>query len=214
MSKRIKIPLFPLGVVLFPTMPLPLHIFEERYKLMVNECIKNQTIFGVVYYTGENFYRIGCTAAITKVLKTFEDGRMNILTNGLKRFMIHHIANDKPFLVGDVELFDDEISEDKMELKQLSAAASQLYKKTVKNLTPQESLELTEGLEAKELSFLIAASAGFSLNEKQAFLEMTSTAERLKKTTSALIRMSERQKATKEIESMISGNGYLHNKVL
>lgn len=213
MSERIKIPLFPLGVVLFPGMPLPLHIFEERYKLMIGECIESDLAFGVVYYTGENFYRIGCTARIRQVLKKFEDGRMNILTEGVDRFTIHNITNDKPYLEGEVEIFDDK-PEPHAELKSFADPASELYKETVKNLTQQESLELLKNLEPKELSFLIAASAGFSLNEKQAFLEMSSTAERLKKATSALKRMSERQKATKEIESMISGNGYLHNKVL
>lgn len=214
MSARIKIPLFPLGVVLFPGMPLPLHIFEERYKLMIGECIESDSVFGVVYYTGENFYRIGCTAIITQVLKTFEDGRMNILTEGRERFTIHQITNDKPYLEGEVEIFDDKKHENKTELKDLSTKASYLYKDTIKNLTQQESLELIVSLKPKELSFLIAASTGFSLNEKQAFLEMTSTADRLKTTTSALLRMTERQKATKEIESMISGNGYLHNKIL
>ncbi|KAB2878922.1 hypothetical protein F9K33_11190 [bacterium] len=214
MSSTIKIPLFPLGVVLFPAMPLPLHIFEERYKLMISECIESDSVFGVVYYTGENFYRIGCTSMIKQILKKFDDGRMNILAEGRERFSIHHITNDKPYLQGEVEIFDDKTSENKTELRDLSAAASQLYKQTVKNLTPQESLELIGSLEPKEFSFLIAASSGFSLNEKQAFLEMTSTAERLKKSTSALMRMSERQKTTKEIEGMISGNGYLHNKIL
>lgn len=214
MSEQIKIPLFPLGVVLFPGMPLPLHIFEERYKLMIGECIESDSAFGVVYYTGENFYRIGCTAVIKQVLKKFEDGRMNILSEGRERFAIHHITNEKPFLIGEVEIFDDKKKENKTELKDLSAAAIPLYKELIKNLTQKESIELIESLDPKELSFLITASAGFSLNEKQAFLEMTSTAERLKKAASALLRMSERQKATKEIESMISGNGYLHNKIL
>ena len=181
---------------------------------MIGECIESDLEFGVVYYTGENFYRIGCTAVIKQILKKFEDGRMNILAEGKERFTIHHIASDKPYLVGEVEIIDDNDSDNKTELKDLSAAASQLYKDNVKNLTQQESRELIGSLEAKELSFLIAASAGFSLNEKQAFLEMTSTAERLKKSTAALLRMSERQKATKEIESMISGNGYLHNKIM
>ncbi len=214
MSERITLPLFPLGVVLFPSMPLPLHIFEERYKAMIGECLEKDSAFGVVYYTGENFYRVGCTAVIRQVLKKFEDGRMNILCEGKRRFTIHRISSDKPFLVGEIEMFDDKSRENATELKDLAAAAIRLYKEHIHNLSQKEGIELVESLEPKELSYLIAASAGFSLNEKQAFLEMTSTSERLKKATAALMRMSERQKATKEIESMISGNGYLHNKIL
>lgn len=214
MSERITLPLFPLGVVLFPNMPLPLHIFEERYKTMIGECLEKKSEFGVVYYTGENFYRVGCTASILQVLKKFDDGRMNILCEGKERFTIHRISSDKPYLVGEVEFFDDVTKENKTELKDRAAAALGLFKEIIQDREKKEGLELIDTLEPRDLSFLIAASAGFSLNEKQAFLEMHSTVERLKKAASALKRMSDRQKATKEIESMISGNGYLHNKIL
>lgn len=214
MSEKITIPLFPLGVVLFPNMPLPLHIFEERYKTMIGECLEKKSEFGVVYYTGENFYRVGCTAVILQVLKKFDDGRMNIICEGKERFTIHRISSDKPYLVGEVELFDDGAKENVTELQDRAAAALGLFKEIIQDREKREGLELIDTLEPRDLSFLIAASAGFSLNEKQAFLEMNSTVERLKKAASALKRMSDRQKATKEIESMISGNGYLHNKIL
>ncbi|MCK6541583.1 LON peptidase substrate-binding domain-containing protein [bacterium] len=207
-----KIPLFPLGVVLFPGMPLPLHIFEERYKAMIAECLEQQSVFGVVYYTGENFYKIGCTARIRDVLKRFDDGRMNIVTEGCDRFSIHRVTNDKPYLQGEVEYIDD-ISDNIVEETELSRAAAQTFKDAVKLINKEDVPDLNL-LDAKRISYIIASSAGFSLNERQAFLEMNSTAERLRKATSALRRLMERHKMTSDIESIISGNGYLHNSKL
>ena len=82
MQSGIKIPLFPLGLVLLPQMPLPLHIFEERYKLMIGECLEKNEEFGIVYFNGTDIQAIGCTASIHKVVKRYNDGRLDILTRG------------------------------------------------------------------------------------------------------------------------------------
>ena len=82
------IPLFPLGVVLLPQMELPLHIFEERYKVMINECLEQDRNFGVVHYVGTDIRTMGCTAKILDVIKQYEDGRMDIVTRGKTRFVI------------------------------------------------------------------------------------------------------------------------------
>jgi Lon protease-like protein len=208
------IPLFPLGVVLFPGLPVPLHIFEERYKQMINECLEKEWVFGIVYYTGENFYRVGCTALITKMLKRFEDGRMNIVVEGRRRFTIRNILSDNPFLVGEVEFFDDEPEEGLEDIEALSRSATELYKDVLRLNPSDVNAPLPDQLAGKDLSFMIPANAGFTLAEKQAFLEMTSAKERLKKSSSALKRLVERIKTSKEIESLISGNGHVHNQTL
>ena len=92
------IPLFPLQLVLFPSVPLPLHIFEERYRTLVNRCLDEQTPFGVVYHQGESMKRVGCTALISDVLKRYEDGRMDILTVGGERFEIVSIDDTGLYL--------------------------------------------------------------------------------------------------------------------
>ncbi len=204
------IPLFPLGVVLFPGMPLPLHIFEERYKQMISLCLENDMEFGIVYYTGENFYKVGCTAKIRSVIKRFDDGRSDILTVGKRRFVIARIIQDKPYLVGEVDWVEDTY-EDELELKEVCNATIKLFQESLK-LAKRDKVSELDIMDSVELSFFIAATAGFSLNEKQALLEMTSTHERLKKSSSALHRLIDRVKTTKEIESLISGNGHLHNK--
>lgn len=105
-----EIPLFPLNTVLFPGMPISLHIFEERYRDMINDCIENQEPFGVVLIREGNEalgpladpHDVGCTAQITQV-ERLPDGRMNIMAVGMDRFQIVSLKYDRPYLVGEVE---------------------------------------------------------------------------------------------------------------
>ncbi len=105
-----ELPLFPLNVVLFPGMPLPLHIFEERYRQMVADCLREQRPFGVVLIAEGQAegglparpHAIGCTAEITQV-QPLDDGRMVIMTVGRERFRIVRLRHDQPYLVGMVE---------------------------------------------------------------------------------------------------------------
>src|SRR5450755_2786176 len=105
------LPLFPLQVVLFPQTPLPLHIFEERYKQMVGEVLRGKSEFGVVQAGEKGIVNTGCTATIEKVLKEYPDGRMDLLTVGRRRFEIILLNDEKPYLRGAVEFFDDEPSD-------------------------------------------------------------------------------------------------------
>jgi Lon protease-like protein len=107
-----ELPLFPLNTVLFPGMPISLHIFEPRYKLMIEQCIQTSQPFGVVLIREgiealgplAKPHLIGCTAQITQI-ERLEEGRMNIIAIGLERFQIHTLSHDKPYLVGNVESF-------------------------------------------------------------------------------------------------------------
>lgn len=106
----VEIPLFPLNTVLFPGIPLHLHIFEERYKLMLHFCLNNNAVFGVVLIRkGQESmgrlaepYEIGCTARILQV-DTLSDGRMNVLAQGGERFRILSLDYRLPYLVGQIE---------------------------------------------------------------------------------------------------------------
>ncbi len=101
------IPLFPLGLVLLPQMSLPLHIFEERYKQMIKECLEQSKTFGIVYFIGKQFQTKGCTARIVDILKRYDDGRLDIMTRGERRFTIEEVLEEKPYLEARVEFFDD-----------------------------------------------------------------------------------------------------------
>lgn len=102
-----RIPLFPLDTVLFPGAALPLRIFEERYREMMGECIREARPFGVVRSDGEQMAIVGCTARIVRVVKRYDDGRMDILCEGVQRFEIEALDESRAFLQADVEFFED-----------------------------------------------------------------------------------------------------------
>src|SRR5207245_8776938 len=102
------LPLFPLDLVLLPGVPVPLHIFEPRYKEMITECLDQNQHFGIVRAKEEELAKIGCTAEILNVLKKYPDGRMNILAEGQKRFEILQINQERAFLQADVFYLEDE----------------------------------------------------------------------------------------------------------
>jgi Lon protease-like protein len=201
------IPLFPLGLVLLPQMPLPLHIFEERYKLMIGECLARDTAFGIVFFNGSDIQAIGCTASILKVLKRHRDGRLDILTHGVERFEIKNIYDRKPYLEGRVTFFDDEPEENTDACQKLARRGMALLKQFTTFAEMQVEYGFTESLDAKSISFVIAGCEGFSMEEKQRFLEITSTDKRLRKSVAALEKIIERTKITLEIRKIIGGNG-------
>ncbi len=122
------IPLFPLSVVLLPAMPLPLHIFEDRYKEMMADIIAENGEFGVVLAKDNGIVNIGCTAAVVSILRKYPDGRLDLLTAGQRRFQIESLDEEKSYLRATVEYFDDEdLNEVPPELnKNASAAYRQL----------------------------------------------------------------------------------------
>ena len=117
----VELPLFPLNTVLFPGMQLKLHIFEERYKIMINECIEAKKPFGVVLIkSGREApdpiatpHEVGCSARITEVQR-LPFNRLNILASGQRRFRIKSIARNNPYILGDVQYFS--LQEDLPEL--------------------------------------------------------------------------------------------------
>jgi Lon protease-like protein len=102
-----RFPLFPLGLVLLPQELVPLHIFEERYKRMIDECLDGDSEFGIVWLADDGLRDIGCTARITRVIERFDDGRLNILVEGAQPFRLLRRIEDLPFPAGDVELLED-----------------------------------------------------------------------------------------------------------
>src|SRR5947209_325518 len=107
MASRL-IPLFPLQLVVFPRTHLPLHIFEDRYKEMVGNAIRDSSEFGIVLAKEEGIVNAGCTVAIEKVLQMYSDGRMDIMTRGQRRFEIESLNEEKDYLQAVVSFFDDE----------------------------------------------------------------------------------------------------------
>ena len=90
-----NINLFPLGIVAFPNKSIPLHIFEERYKKMINNCMNNKEEFGVVYQNKKGIANVGCTVNVTKLLKKYSDGRMDIMSKGNKIYSIRLLLQSR-----------------------------------------------------------------------------------------------------------------------
>jgi Lon protease-like protein len=211
MHSETTIPIFPLGLVLLPEMSLPLHIFEERYKLMTKVCMEQSMEFGIVYFIGKQFQTKGCTARIVKILKRYDDGRLDIMTHGKNRFAIKELFDEKPYLQAKVEFFDDQLEEDANaeNFQKLAQRGIQLLRQINPTTDQFENSQFTGRLDLKSVSFSVAACDGFSFEEKQRFLEMTSTSRRLRKAVNALEKIVERQRITAEIERIIGGNGKL-----
>jgi Lon protease-like protein len=192
MSAEPTIPLFPLQLVLLPDMTLPLHIFEEKYKQMIGECLKRGRPFGIVFSDGNDIERVGCTAVISHVLKGYEDGRMDILTTGRDRFRIGRIIDRKPYLEAEVRFFGDMEEEMDGDLIDLARAALRELERHA-SLTGREidRARLSRiGLE--HLSFVVASIEGISMEDRQRFLEMTRTRDRLRSGTESLRSVVER----------------------
>ncbi len=191
----LELPLFPLNLVLFPGTELPLHIFEPRYRLMVNECYEQGLPFGVVLVRPESEplreepYPVGTMAEI-EALDRMKDGRINLIARGLQRFRILSQHREKPYLSGIVEVYGD-TAESAPTLNQAVHQASMLFRSYLEALLEvagRGELEFTLPADAEELSHFIAHLIDVQDEQKQHMLEMTSTRQRLEEEISILRR--------------------------
>ncbi|MCK5008490.1 MAG: LON peptidase substrate-binding domain-containing protein, partial [Spirochaetales bacterium] len=150
----------------------------------------------------------GCTARITEVLKRYEDGRLDIMTVGEQRFYIVEQNESKSYLQGWVEFFDDEAEELEDRDREMALRGLILHNELSRLLGTETGYDGSAATELKDISFVLAGSQGFSLDEKQVFLEMTSTRERIMKAVPAMGKLIERFKLTLEIKRIIGGNGH------
>jgi Lon protease-like protein len=175
-----RFPLFPLGIVLLPSEVVPLHIFEERYKQMIAECLESDSEFGIVWLSDDGLREVGCTARVTQVLAELEDGRMNILVAGGRPFRLLKRIDDMAYPAGDVEMLDDSAqdpaeAEDPAQLE-LEAEARERYADLVEQVTDERpSADDLEDLDA----YGMAATIEFDAGSKQSLLELRSERERL-----------------------------------
>jgi Lon protease-like protein len=198
------IPLFPLDVVLFPGTPLPLHIFESRYKEMVSECLAEQRTFGVVRSVEQGLAEIGCTAEIVTVVKEYPDGQMDLVTEGRQRFELVRVNEERSFLRGEVLMIEDEPGVPSQADK---TRATQLHSELLAVAGARQDLSAAD---PAMLSFFLAGSLPLDLDFKQKLLALRSESERL----SLLIQYFETilpnvQRAARSREKA-GGNGHVH----
>ena len=197
------LPLFPLDLVLLPGTPLPLHIFEPRYREMISECLDRSQHFGVLRGKEQELAEVGCTAEILTVTKKYEDGRMDIVTEGRARFEVLQLNQERSFLQGEVIYLNDELgTASQEEIAQVLKLHGEIM--TLAGAEPERSSEVNEG----ELSFHLAGSLPLDLDFKQSLLGMTSEAERLRAIISFFENILPSMRRTVHVRRKAGGNGH------
>jgi Lon protease-like protein len=168
------IPLFPLDVVLFPGTPLPLHIFEPRYKEMIGECLAQNRAFGVIRAVEQKLSDVGCTAEIVTVVKEYDDGRLDIVTEGRQRFEVLRVNRERSFLRAEILMVDDNPGATPNEDD--TARAVQLHSELLTIAGARQDLSATD---PSMLSFYLAGSLPLELDFKQKLLSLRSEPERI-----------------------------------
>jgi Lon protease-like protein len=203
MAERIeRFPLFPLGLVLLPQELVPLHIFEERYKQMIGECLDDEHEFGILWLSDDGLKEVGCSARITRVLERFDDGRLNILVEGSEPFRLMRRIEDLPYPAGDVELLGDSDAGD----PDAADRARNRYADLVEEVT--ESRPEGEALERLD-AYGMAATLDVALEAKQQLLELRSERGRLERLDSLFAEALERIRLAERAAERASGNGSL-----
>jgi Lon protease-like protein len=197
------LPLFPLDVVLFPGTPLPLHIFEPRYKEMIAECREQDRTFGVIRAVEQGMAEIGCTAEIVSVVKEYPDGRLDIVTEGRKRFEVLQVNEERSFLRAEVLMFDDEsIATPQND----TTRAVELHSEILKLAGATQDLSSAD---RSALSFYLAGSLPLDLDFKQKLLALRSEAQRITSLVAYLETLLPNLRRSLSARQKAGGNGHV-----
>jgi Lon protease-like protein len=218
-----ELPLFPLPVVLFPGVPMPLHVFEERYRRMLADVRVTNSLFGLSFFNeiesvGERppEGHVGCVAEVVEV-QPLEDGRSNILTVGVVRYrVVDYVESEEPYLVARVEFFEDE-EEDQELLARSATEVTEVFgriARAVRALNDDRAAlpELSTD-EPERLSFLVAAAMDMDNELKQELLELRSSAERLSRLSRLLTQVVSGYEERARTHKLARGNGHSARKI-
>jgi ATP-dependent Lon protease len=217
------LPLFPLPLVLLPNEFLPLHIFEDRYKQMLKDCLDDRKLFGITYFEPQNDLivkpsagTIGCVAEVREN-QELPDGRSNILTMGVIRYrLVDYIETGDPYFVGDVVFFEDEETNQEV-LQPLTDEVYELFGRVAK-----AAFKLSGGrgrfpdipkTAPEQLSFLVTAAFNLDNELKYQMLEINSTNSRLEKLRDILNQAVKKMEDSAEIHKIAQTNGHSKKKL-
>ncbi len=218
-----ELPLFPLSVVLFPGVPLPLHIFEPRYRQMLIDIQAGNSLFGLSYFDSSTSEKdapvvgsVGCVAKVTDT-QALPDGRSNILTIGVIRYRIEaYVDNGDPYLVARVSYFEDD-DDDSEELHQRSREVAETFTRiarAVRTINDERAnLPNITDTEPQRLSFLVAAAMEVDTDVKQELLELRLTFERLRRLRDILARAVSGYEERARVHELAKGNGHSGRKI-
>jgi Lon protease-like protein len=165
--------LFPLGIVLLPTERLPLHIFEDRYKELIEECLAQDAEFGLVFADDDGIRDVGTRARVTEVLTRFEDGRLNVLVEGGERFQVEKLTDGRSFHTAHVSPVDDaDDAADSAAIEEAMRIFGILREVTGSEVEPPDPA-------SPQLSFALAGKVELSAGEKLTLLRELSERRRI-----------------------------------
>jgi Lon protease-like protein len=194
-------PLFPLAMVALPGELIPLHIFEERYKTMMNECLREEKEFGIVWLADDGLRETGCACSIERVLERMEDGRMNLLTRGTRPFRVVERQGHLAYPAGVIEFLEDRPEEVESDLL---SAAREAYAELVLRATDSEP-------EAEQLldmdAYAMAATVDFGPEAKQGLLDLRSENARLRLLTRLFHAAAKRLDLVERAQERAQSNG-------
>jgi Lon protease-like protein len=193
-------PIFPLPLVLLPTELAPLHIFEERYKRMINLCIEEGAEFGIVWLGDSGLADVGCTAHITELIDRMEDGRMNIVVRGGKPFRLLRRVEELPYPAGDIELLEDE----QVASSSQAEAARSSYAEVVEKATDERPAD--EDLADMD-AYRMASTIELEPALKQRLLDSRSEDERLDIVQELFTKAVERLERAEHVSEVARSNG-------
>ncbi len=195
--------IFPLEAVLFPGAPLPLHVFEDRYKEMIGECLAQKRPFGIVRSMAQAVAEVGCTAEIVELVKKYDDGKLDIMCEGRRRFEVITLDHERSFLRADVTFFEDDPD----------AASPEQAKRAIACYTELMSLvdadAETPEPDDPQLSFHLIAPLPVDLDFKQTLLASRSEAKRIAMTAEYLTAVLPRMKRALKAREKAGGNGHV-----
>ncbi len=198
-----QLPLFPLDLVLYPDEVLPLHIFEDRYQEMLNDCTTQDIPFGVLLSQEGKMKEVGCVAKVSKITESFEDGSKNIIVTGQERFKVLQVHNKRSYLTADFEaILDLPSAAESAQVDRLIAQHIKLLE--LAGRTPSPSLYENRD----RLSFFVAHNAGLNLEQKQTVLETRAESMRVEYLITHLERFIPAVEGAESIRQKIKSNGH------
>lgn len=206
-----QIPIFPLALVIFPNSKYPLHIFEERYKILLNKCLANNSGFGIVSRIGDTISEVGVYVEVGDVTKIYESGELDIVVAGKWRFKrIDLEMHPDGYYLSEVNKISDQEADADMNYN-LFFALKQRVQEMLKLVNFNVGQGFWEALEKTKLkSFKIAEKAGLSILQQQELLTIASETERLSYLLEHFDKLEEKLQENKMMRELILGDGYLN----
>ncbi len=196
-----EFPLFPLGLVALPHELVALHIFEERYKTMIGECLEHGSEFGIVWLSDEGLKSVGCACIVDRVLERMEDGRLNVVCRGTRPFRLLERVEHLPYPAGTVEWLEDKDEEpDEATAGKARATYAELVEQATDEPPDRERLEEMD-------AYAMAATVDFGLDAKQGLLDLRSENARLRLVTRLFRAATKRLDYVERAQARARSNG-------